>query len=408
MKLRKYLLSNFFTLSLTLAACTASPVKIESVAPLLDHLVGFAPAPEPALFSKLWTHRMKGLITDVDVSRDGSSILVASSPDRDTDGGSRIYTITNLDSNGKTRWELEPPAPLKSLASAEDGSLAFVSLYNDTVSAVDPQGKTVWTVENSCRPVPFFDEKKIICFHDDDAAPSVAFDAYDFSGNKIASFPIGSDVLTLKFSPSRHYFALALTHGQVVLLDQKFKVLWQKKIAGEVVDLAVSDEKEPRVVVLSTKKSNEISNDQKITVLDHQGNSIAPVKPSYHMEQIETVGTGASWAGYGNSLKGQHIEYFELTRGKLVAKWERGDKKIAEYSSSILPTPNLILFGFEDIFSNSRHSHLLGFDLAGGLKLNLPLITEEGAYLFAQAFAPEASLVIVGTDDGYLNAYRLK
>ena len=351
---------------------------------------------------------MKGLITDIDISKNGESILVAASPDRDTEGGSRIYTITQLDRRGKTTWEIEPPAPLKSLAASEDGSLAFVSLYDDTVSAVNHRGETVWTVENSCRPIPFYGAKKLICYHDDDATPSHAFDAYDFTGKKIASFPIHTDVLTLKFSPSRRYFALALTHGEVVLFDQNFKVLWQKKVPGEVVDLALSEEKLPQVAILFTEKLEDPQGGQKISVYDASGKIVSTYKPTYHLEQIEAVGVGASWAGYGNSVKGQHIEYFELVSGKLREKWDRGDTRPADYSSSILPTPGMILFGFEDVFANSRHSHLLGFDFVGGLKLNLPLITDEGAYLFAQAFAPQASLVIVGTDDGFLSAYHLK
>jgi hypothetical protein len=49
----------------------------------------------------------------------------------------------------------------------------------------------------------------------------------------------------------------------------------------------------------------------------------------------------------------------------------------------------------------------VALDPEGGLKWNLPLLTQEGAYLYAQAFAPGPELMAVATDDGFLSLFQL-
>jgi hypothetical protein len=63
--------------------------------------------------------------------------------------------------------------------------------------------------------------------------------------------------------------------------------------------------------------------------------------------------------------------------------------------------------GYEEILPTSRSSHLLAFDATGAPKWDLPLATDLGAYLYSEKVALGPLLLVVGTDDGRISAYRM-
>jgi outer membrane protein assembly factor BamB len=174
--------------------------------------------------------------------------------------------------------------------------------------------------------------------------------------------------------------------------------------------VAISSGGEPRVAVLfrSTKG-------QAIAIYDAKGTQIAQGAPGSHAEQIEITPAGDGIVLYGNGPRGQYVSLHALAglsaggslASTLKENWHREDKRYADYSSSIIVTNDLIIAGFEDVVPTSRQSHLLALDREGKLKWDIPLVTEEGAYLYAHALAADKSLVVVGTDDGTLAAYRV-
>jgi hypothetical protein len=178
----------------------------------------------------------------------------------------------------------------------------------------------------------------------------------------------------------------------------EFTTVWQSKVKGEILDLAVADGAEPSVAVLSS--------DQKLSLLGAHGKVLSQGLTESHSEQVELTPDGRAILTYGNSNTGQGMALYEGAPA-LERKWRRGDARFADFSSSIIVAGRQVLMGFEDVAESTRHSHLLGFDFGGDLKTNIPLITEEGAYLYAQGLAEDAAILVVGTDDGSLAAYRL-
>lgn len=421
----------FVLLSSTLVFCCAmscSSVKprvvaeqspVPEPAPMLDHPMTFAMSASPTAVRKLWTQQVPGLMTDLAVSRDGSAILLATVPNPEAGEGPREtgHGLTRFNRNGKKLWHIELEGTVKSLAMSDDGKLALVSSYDNTISAIDARGKIVWTVEGICKPVPI--GKRFLCYHDDDAEANVAFDVYSDKGQKVLFYPITRDVLALKVSDDQRNTAVALEGGQVILFGPDFRSLWQQSVTGEVIDLAVSSGDHPRVAALyNVRVGAKESAIQGISVIGVEGKRLGDTVPLSRVEQIEMVPDGAGFAVYGNGVRGQYVAYYDLPPQRALAantgltalpeKWHRGDARAADFSSNVIVTRDLVILGYEDITESARHSHLIAFDFDGGVKWNIPLVTEEGAYLYAHGFAPIPSLISVGTDDGYLSAFQLK
>ena len=79
----------------------------------------------------------------------------------------------------------------------------------------------------------------------------------------------------------------------------------------------------------------------------------------------------------------------------------------AEYSSQIVVSADTIWVGLQDTApTHTSHSHVLGFDYAGGMKTNIQVPADEGAFLYTFAVAPSIHLVAVGSDDGKLSLFQ--
>ncbi len=364
--------------------------------------LSFESSAQPAEVVKLWTKKLPGPITDLNLSKNGNAILIATIPDADADASdksSNRYMLTRFDGQGKQVWNLPLKSQIKSQAISDDGDLIVAVNYSNEVTALDKNGKSLWTVEGSCKPIILSQVSKVICHHDDDTRPEVAFEVYDFKGKRLHSFPVTQDVLALKVSSDEKSIALGLTGGRVVLLSDQFKKLKDVKVKGEILDLAVTWDR--KIAVLH----NSIRDGQRITLIDSNGKVKGNVTPSAHVEQLEISPSEALRVyAYGNSPKGQHVLMFE--GDDLKPRWQKSEGRYADYSSSILATEHMLFVGFEDVEPDTRHSHLVAFDSEGKMRANVLLETEEGAYLYSYSFSPAQAIMAVGTDDSTLTVYQ--
>ena len=365
----------------------------------LDHAMNFETAEHPSKVESLWSEKLQGRITDLSVSANGGVVVVATAPDPDLETSE--YSLRALTHSGKQLWKTQMQSPVKAQAISADGSLLIISNYNDEILGIDQDGKQLWKSQGMCKPFFLDAAHKIICYHDDDAESRVAFDVLDYNGNKLSSFPANSDVLSFKISQDERNAVIGEVKGQVILLDPEQKLLWQRKVNGEIVDVAVSSGAEPRLAALF----NAGKNGQKLAVFDRKGKSMAEKAVGSHVEQIEFSQDGKMVFAYGNGPKGQYLSAMDSTH--LNETWHREDARYADYSSAMLVAGESVVIGFEDVAPNTRHSHLLAFNIEGKLIWNIPLVTEEGAYLYGQAFSPATDLLIVGTDDSMLSGYQI-
>lgn len=374
-----------------------------------EHPMNFDLSSDPTQVEQTWKNKFAGLVTDLSVSKDGQSILLATLPDPDSDNpGAKQYRLQLMDYQGKVQWTKTLQNQVKSLSISNGGELSVYSNHVNEVIGIKRDGKVAWTTEGTCKPIILEKSKQILCYHDDDAEPETAFDVFDWEGKKLISYSIKRDILGLKISEDEQWIALALTRGQVVLVNSQFKESWQKKVAGEILDLSVSSGPTPWLGVLYNvgKKS------QKTTFFDQTGKVRAEAVPLSHVEQIELTPDGKNAILYGNGPKGQYLASYPLitpSKGivNLKESWHRGDSRYADFASSMIVTNLAVIVGFEDISQTERHTHLMGFDPDGKLKWQIPLRTEEGAYIYSMGFSSEKNFLVVGTDDSSVSGFVL-
>ena len=409
----------FLTAALS-GGCSGKSLRSESAAS--SHALQFPTAAMPENVRELWSKKMDGRITDLNLSENGSTILVTVAPDENSAAGHRLIA---MDSGGNELWKLPLTSAVKGQTLSDDGKLAVISNYEEELFALDSQsGKLAWKTEGAgmCRPswLGKGDTGAVLCYHDDDADPSIAFDLLDpKTGEKKFSFslenfpriqkkgakasqPLRQDILALKLSPDGQLIALGLTQGQVSVVGMDTKERWRSQVMGEIIDLSISNGPEFRLAV----QYHIPEKGQFVALLSETGKLLAETRLDTPMIQVEIHPEARIIAAYGNGPHGQNL--IALNLDDLSEKWRRSAPRYADYSSQMNLGKELLVVGFEDTIPSSRHSHILGFDLEGSLKWNLPMMTEEGAYLYARGMSESASLLVVASDDGILSAHRIE
>lgn len=377
-----------------------------------ESVLPFETSKQPSEVKELWKRQMPGLITDLNLAHETNSMLVSVIPDYDK-GRGRNRQVMLWSSKGKVLWKSRARWPVRSQSIAADGSLAVLGKYDATLQAINQSGRTVWTAKGMCRPYVLVKRKSVLCYHDDDAEPQVAFDVFNWDGKKVGGWTIPeaarkrgeADILAFSVSRDEQNVVIGLTDGDVVLFGKDFNPVWKSSVSGEIADISVSSGPAPRIAVLYTKGSS-----QRLAVLDERGKLVETGRPESYVRQIEAAPSGDAFSVYGNGPKGQYLALYGTKEMKLL--WQRSDSRYADYASSMILRDDMVIIGFEDAAeqpsTSLRRSHLLGFDFEGKLQWNIPLYTRDGAYIYAQTYSSDHGFVGLGTDDGVLRAYRVE
>ena len=359
---------------------------------------------------------MKGAISNLALSRSGKQILVATYADSDIPGSAKHALLSLWSTQGKLLWEQKADAPIKDIAISPDGQLIVLSTYLDDLIGMDARGRKIWNTAGLCKPYVLQEPKRVICYHDDDAGPDVAFDVLDWDGKKIGGFPIQKDIVAFKFSDDQKSLAIALNGGEVILFDSELKPAWRRKLDGEVVDLAVAGSEQSNLI--STASPSPISRfrvavlvradrkTQQVEFLGDQGQSLGHVIPSFPVEQLESSPDGQIAFYYGNSFAGQWVAGASFPELKEI--WKQGEPSSSRYSGSINLSPGLIWAGVEHRSEKpiQRESRVFIFDLNGNKVHDLDLPKDDTAYLFSHRIAMVPNWFVVGTDDAKLSVYQ--
>lgn len=358
-------------------------------------------------WSRLWTKKLNGFISDLSFSKNGEKILVATVPNYESDQGDREYLLSLFDSKGKQLWKMRNTGPVKAQALSDDGSWAVVGTYDDRLTAISWEGlgqkgfqgpRTLWSVNATCRPTILNLSKKVICYHDDDADPRVAFDVFDGSGKKLFSYPIGQDILGLKVSQNQRYFAVGLSRGQVILFDDQIRSLWQVEVPGEVVDLDISsNEGQPHVAVLFHQ------NEYRISLYDAQGKVEAQGAVPFPSRQVDLSQNSLQnsprmiWAQ--GLTKESRFQGLFSAQSDLKHLW-----KVEEPLNVDSPLPSLVMKS--SVLVQSDAYSFVEFDFAGAARAILPVSSEGHGNLYLMAYSPETQTVVFATDEGEVVVFR--
>ncbi|MCM2324532.1 MAG: PQQ-like beta-propeller repeat protein [Oligoflexia bacterium] len=385
------------------------PLRIIAFATLVAACAGLSPARADSV---LWTRKLPGYVTDLDISRDGGAILLSTAPNRETESGSREYLLMGFDARGKMRWRTKPKAPVKAQAISDDGAFAVVAGYDDTLTAIDPRGRRyaeLWSVEASCRPFVLNRSKRVLCYNDDDEDPGVAFQVFDWSGRKLLSYPISHDILALAVSSDERNIAVALTRGQVILFNGEFRPVWQKKVEGEISALDVGPGSAPKVAVLFDSRRQPA---QKLAIVQAGAAPAAILPTSERLTRLQFwPERGGTLLGFGHDAKELFARAFQLSSaGVPTEKWKAAEPRSTDCPPLATVTRSGPLLARDPPPKEGapRHPVLALFDGAGEGLVDYRMGGEDGACLYVQAYAPDAGIIVAATDDGTFSAFQLK
>ncbi len=386
--------------------CSSAPQQ-PVVPSVEDHVLSLPIDTRKVKIELLWKKTMLGLIGDLNLSQDGSTVLVATSPNRElVPGGASTPTVSAWSSeNGKLRWKHTLPAPVKAQTISPDGRLAVASNYDGELAAWSETGRQQWKLGAMCEPHVM--NVRVACYHDDDAEPSVAFRVYSATGGRLGEYPIEDDILAFAVSPDARNLALGLTGGQVVLISPEFGTSWKKKVSGEILSVATAPGPDPRVAVLTSSRS--------ITLFDSQGTVVGTKSPSGRADQISFSPDGLALWSWGNTSAGQYLT--RLSVPSLDEQWQLKEKRQADLVSTLgivgSGENEIAVVGFEDIFRRPRgpakHHHVLGVGADGKVRWNVAFAPEANIYLISTAQLSSGRWrVAIATDDGHLSVYQIE
>lgn len=349
---------------------------------------------------RLWSVKLSGYVSELNISEDGGALLAATIPNNDRPGGAKDARIHYFQVNGSKRqiWDRVMKTQVKAQAISSDGAFVTVVTHDDKMMALNSRGKELWAVDASCAPTILKTRQEIICYHDDDPEAEVAFDVYDWKGAKKASFPIKDDILTMKVSSDERWVVLALTHGNVLVLDSSYKQVWSRNFDSEVVDVDVSSGANPRVAVL------RLGVPQKVDILSLMAPQSEKLEISPEL-QIDQLGfLDDSLFGYGNGERGQILSR--------LTGWKKTYAKNAHYTPSLIFSPGQIMISFEEVQAGVRRSRVLAFapgsDLLWRIEVGQELKASEDSYLYLKSWTSKAHRLAVAMDDGSLGVFEIK
>ncbi len=367
---------------------------------------------DPPAVKRIWAQRLPGFVTDLAVSSDAGAVFFATIPDFDRDNGQRDFRVNRVGRTGKTLWSKKTDGQVKAVSMSDDGKVAVYADYNDELTALGPTGRQLWKVHGPCRPLVMAPLKKVVCYHDDDAEPRLAYEILDLkTGKRSGSFPITGDVLALKLSADARSLVMGLHDGTapsgkqnrvVVVSGLKLEKIDEGYVGGPIVDVSLSNGTTPAAAVLW----NSNARDQRVTVFHGAEMTPSDVAMSAgRAEQIEIAASGDHTFIYGNSAEGQWLRAFSGTPLRLDWSTLMSPKQ-AEFSSGITVTEKAVIAGVEVMSELTRSSYYRAFQLATGAQIwQAPMTREPGSFLYTQAWAPRRGWFVAGMDDAWLSAF---
>jgi hypothetical protein len=410
---KSYILLNFFGFSALSAIASQGENSLKKAN---------LSALKPPRWSQSWSKKMQGAISELSVSRSGEVVLAATIPDLDLPGGVKTPLLLRLGKNGHADWQITLKSPVKEMDLSADGSLAVTVTYDHLLQAYSPGGQVLWSAPGLCKPMILNGPKKILCAHDDEAEPKIAFDVWDWKGKKLLSYPIEGDVFALKISPDEKWIALGLSNGEVLLLNSEFQLVSKKQLDGEVMDVALASS--PDLASSSVDSSSgsalkggsrggahlavlyrDSEKNQKITLLDAAGGVIQTIAPSFKAQQLEVSLDGQAVYYYGNTSQGQWAGGVRAPFKQET--WKRGEHDSSDYSAPIHVFSHGIWMGYEKHTDQQRESHILALNSQGEVSWDIAIPKSPEAYIYTHRPVSSPSGIVVATDDGRLSFFKL-
>lgn len=298
--------------------------------------------------------------------------------------------------------------PTRALSIASDGSLMVLSNYNDEIRGYDVRGKKLWTASGTCEPYALSGPRMILCYHDDDAQPGIAFDAYSWSGKKLFSRPASADIVAFKISADEKRVAIGLVGGKAILYGGKdFHEIARASVPGEIADVAPasvgSGDRSGMVVLYHTPTPSS----GYMAWVRPNGSILNAVELRVPADQVAIAPDASTAYVCGNAEEGQYL--LGLVPGVSTPSWLRSAPQGAHYDQRMiaLSGKNGVVTSFFD--GSAFVSHITAYRPEGKLAWAIPIEhpANESSYLYQVAVGEPGKAIATAIDDGEIAVYRI-
>jgi hypothetical protein len=353
-----------------------------------------------------WKHQLEGKLTDLSVADSSGQVLVSEILESISENRTQVSLFTAA---GRRAWRTVIEAPVRSQAISKSGDWILLSTYQEELLRLDPaSGKILWRAKDTgmCRPMILEKSSQVLCHHDDDASPGLVFQVFDAEGKRTFEQKSPYDSLLLKISGDESRILVGFVKGRIWMLGPDFKKVWEKQLDGEIVDAAVSSPSEKGTFIEASLLLNSAEFGQSLVTLAEKGRTRQDVRQHIPFQQLEMSDNGKWLSLYGNGPRGQAVAQYE-TEPQLQEKWSYHSPKYADYNLKMDLVSSWTMLGFENVADRTRYSHVIALDRFGAMQMHIPLLSEEGAYLYSRGVSHSPGMLVVGTDDGVVSAYHL-
>ena len=359
--------------------------------------------PEPNHATLAWRAKLDGFVGDLDLSEDENRILVSTVTDPQTAAG-KFATILYT-ASGSVVWKVDHGKRVRAQSVASDGSVAAITDYDNRLKLFGPKGEVLFDVEAGCKPwvIGSAAQAQVFCFHDDDHTPGISVEVFDAKGERIFSDKNKQDLLAYAVSPSGG-MAMAFDGGQLKVFKPGLQLAFDKKVDGEVLDLALIDRKEGLGIAALTwipKKGQQVS------IFSEAGKAIQKTMPMFHLQQLDWDVVSGAVVGFGNGTEGQSLV---IWNDELKELWSRNVKRASDYLPKPVAAGGTLTAGVFDFNPGVSVGEIASYSLdpttVGQILWNIPLVNEDQAYLFGSSHTRKPKLIAVAWDDGRIGAYK--
>ena len=386
----------------------------------------------PAEAARLrWTLPARGAIVAFDASPAG--IIIATEPNSDVvegGSGSSVRQIRFLDWDGKIRWSYSSQARIRDLSLSSDGRLTAIATHAGEIIELDDQGKKLWSFAKTCAPIVLNPQSKVakqgdpspmggqvLCYHNDDPEPQIAFDVIGNEGQHLLSYPIPGDILALRPGGNMHLWALGLTAGIVQIVGASWVAEDRFALSEEILDVALGDQIDTQgrtvLAVLSTeiqpKGSKELSPPRVFlnTYRTHPAKLLQRLELPFRATELQITPNGQTFYYAANGPLRQMLGGGP-TMGN-GAHWQITGAPASAYSVPIQRVEDRIYWATEDITSRTRLSRIRSYRPDGLMQseFTLPRSIEATTYqfrVFERSLGTDSIVAI--TDDGLIHVFE--
>ncbi len=381
-----------------LARVLPGTVMLLTVLCVCPPLWGNEHASNPKVLRWLWQKHVIAQLTGLDLTWDGRTVAFTVAPSG-SEGESQLFVV---DESGHQLWTTTRAHKLLGVSLSSDGHYTAIGLQDFSIALFSKRGELLWQRKSLGLPLLSARAEVLIAFSSSiSGAPNALVEVFLRSGKKEWTLRRKGRVWR-GIASDRNDLLISQWSGEVLLIDQSHRIMWQRMVSKDVMALAMSPE-DAEYLAIGTGVL-----DQGLHLFERTGRLVWRRPLPAGATEVSLAKRGEFLLSYSNSIHGQRVSLYEHS-GKLRWTYQLNEPAAENSKAVIVPDQALVIAGVE---RDQKH-YLQGFALTGELLWVAPVpgpifdfrVSRDGHYVAA---ATDHGLYFYDTWSAEASEARLK